>query len=811
MTNDQNEDKQLRSVALQNAQSILAAREQAERELISAKAALEAKTKELAVSLAMVQATLEAATDAILVTDTQGKITNYNRKYAEMWRISPEVIEARDYERLQEICSKHFHDPWQYLSRVTEIYSTFTQESFDLLTLIDGRVIEMVSTIQHIEGENVGRVWSFRDITDRTKAEEETRRQQEWFRVTLQSIGDAVITTDIHSRVTFLNPMAETLTGWSSKEATGQPLKAVFNIINEKSRKPALHPIDQVLREGIIVELSNDTALIARNGAETSIEDSAAPIWDSTGKLLGAVMVFHDVINKRQAEETLQQSEQKLRAIFNQAAVGIATIDLEGRWEEVNQKFSDILGYTREELMQVPFRDLTYSEDLPRTNQKVKELLAGYIPDYSLEKRYIRKDGAVVWNLETVTLFRDAEGNPRQFLVVVEDITLRKKAEEDSLRLSAVVESSDDAIISKTLTGSITSWNRAAEKMFGYTTPEVLGKSISILFPPERLEEEREIIARLKRGERVDHYETERIRKDGTLLNVSLTVSALKDHNGQIIGASKIARDITERKRAEAELRQAQEKLSLYAEELEKQVAVRTAYLDESIQSLESVCYTIAHDLRAPLRAMQGFTQIIVEDYAPAFDEEGRALTSRIVSAATRMDALIRDLLEYAKLSHVDLPCQTLDLNKAIQKVMETETLHSEVISKKAQILIQPLPSVWGNQTIIEQILTNILANALKFVEKDKPPIIEIWSESMEQGPRIFIKDNGIGIAEEYRDRIFEMFQRLHENEKQYAGTGVGLAIVKKGIERIGGRVGLDTRVSNGTCLYLDFLPGESL
>jgi len=809
MTNDQNEDVQLRSVALQNAQSILAAREQAERELISAKAALEAKTKELAISLAMVQATLEAATDAILVTDTQGQITNYNRKYTEMWKIPSEVIETRDYKRLQEICSKHLHDSWQYLLRINEIYSNSTQESFDQLRLIDGRVIEMVSTIQHVEDKNGGRVWNFRDITDRTKAEEEVRRQQEWLRVTLESIGDAVITTDIHSQVTFLNPIAEILTGWPFEEALGQPLKTVFNIINEKSRQPALHPIDQVLREGIIVELSNHTALIARDGTEISIEDSAAPIRDFTGKLLGAVMVFHDVINKRQAEEALRQSEQKLRAIFNQAAVGIATIDLEGQWEEVNQKFSDILGYTHEELLQIPLRDLTYSEDLPRSNQKIEELLAGHISDYALEKRYIRKDGSLVWSLDTVTLLWDAEGNPRQFLVIVEDITLRKKVEEDSLRLSAVVESSDDAIISKTLTGIITSWNQAAERMFGYTAPEVLGKSISILFPPERLEEERDIIARLKRGERVDHYETERIRKDGTFLNVSLTVSALKDHNGQIIGASKIARDITERKRAEVELRQAQEKLNLYAEELEKQVVARTAYLDESIRSLESVCYTIAHDLRSPLRAMQGFTQIIAEDYAPAFDEEGRALTSRIVTATTRMDALIHDLLEYAKLSHVDLPCQTLDLNEVMQKVMEA--LHSDIISKKAQILIQSLPPVWGNQTIVEQILTNILTNALKFVEKNEPPSIEIWSESMEGGPRIFIKDNGIGIAEKHQDRIFEMFQRLHENEKQYAGTGVGLAIVKKSIERIGGSVGLYALESQGSCFYLDFLPGENL
>jgi PAS domain S-box-containing protein len=809
MPDDQNEDLQLRSVALQNAKSILAARERAEGELTTAKAALESKTEELAVSLAMVQATLEAASDAILVTDAEGKVTNYNQKYAEMWRLSPEVMAMGEHKKIAEVCSKHVHDPWQYLVRVNEIYDVSPPESFDQLKLIDGRVIERVSTIQYIGAQNVGRVWSFRDITERTRAEEEVRQQREWFQVTLRSIGDAVITTDIQGRVTFLNPIAERLTGWSSEEASGQPLKTVFNIINEETREPAFHPIDKVLREGVIVGLSNHTALIAKNGTETSIEDSAAPIRDSAGRLSGAVMVFHDVTGKRRDEEALRENEQKLRAIFEQAAVGIVMTDLKGQFEEVNQRFSEILGYTQEELLKLTFQALTFPEDLPSTEENMQRLLAGQIADYVIEKRYIRKDGTLVWGLATVTLLKDASGQPQQLLGIIEDITSRKKAEEASSRLSAVVECSDDAIISKTLNGIITSWNKSAERIFGYEAHEVIGQPIYILFPPDRLDEEREILTRLRRGERIDHYETERIRKDGTRLNVSLTVSAIKDNNGRIIGASKIARDITERKRAENALQEAQIKLSLHAEELEKQVVQRTAHLNQSIQSLESLCYTIAHDLRAPLRAVQGFTQVILEEYAPAFDDEGKALATRVVTAATRMDALIRDLLEYAKLSHVDLPCNTLDLNTVLQKVIEN--LSQEIISKSAQISVQSLPQVWGNPTIVDQIFTNILSNALKFVNKDIVPVIEIRAESMEHGPRVFIKDNGIGIAVEHHARIFEMFQRLHENEKQFSGTGVGLAIVKKGIERIGGRVSLDARVTSGSCFYLDFQPAKNL
>ncbi|MCE0483153.1 MAG: PAS domain S-box protein [Methylacidiphilales bacterium] len=396
----------------------------------------------------------------------------------------------------------------------------------------------------------------------------------------------------------------------------------------------------------------------------------------------------------------------------------------------------------------------------------------------------------------------ESEQKPQPSPEVVEDIAERKKAEEISLHLRAVVESSDDAIISKTLDGIITSWNKGAERIFGYTASEVIGQPIYILFPPDRMEEEAHILSRIRRGERIEHYETERVRKDGARLDISLTISAIRDNKGQIIGASKIARNITERKKAEKALQEAQLQLGRHADELEKQVAQRTAHLHESIQSLESVCYTIAHDLRAPLRAIQGFTQILLEDYSQAFDDEGKRLAHRITAAATRMDALIRDLLEYAKLSHVDLPCRLLDLSSIVQKVMEN--LMPEIAAKKARIEIKDLPSVWGNETILEQVFTNLLSNALKFVAPETVPDIHIWSEKRETGVRVYIQDNGIGVVAEHHARIFEIFQRLHESEKQYAGTGVGLAIVKKGVERIGGKVGLDPRVVNGACFYLD-------
>ena len=311
MAADDPEEKLLRSVALQNANSILLARQRAERDLIEAKEALERKTGELARSLAMMRATLESTTNGILVTNADGEITGFNQNFVDMWRLPREVMDTRQHRKLLEVTGLQFKEPETFRARIEEIYDSSPPESFDLLELADGRVFERFTKVQSVEERNVGRVWSFRDITERKRAEEELRQQREWYQVTLSSIGDAVITTDTQGKVTFLNPVAEMMTGWKTDEASGQPLEKVFNIINEETRQPAKNPVDKVLREGIVVGLANHTALIARDGAERSIEDSAAPIRDATGNISGAVMVFHDVTERRRVEKALKDTDKK--------------------------------------------------------------------------------------------------------------------------------------------------------------------------------------------------------------------------------------------------------------------------------------------------------------------------------------------------------------------------------------------------------------------------------------------------------------------------------------------------------------------
>jgi signal transduction histidine kinase len=263
-----------------------------------------------------------------------------------------------------------------------------------------------------------------------------------------------------------------------------------------------------------------------------------------------------------------------------------------------------------------------------------------------------------------------------------------------------------------------------------------------------------------------------------------------------------LEREIVERERAEKDLQKAQTQLRRYAASLEERVAERTAHLQETIHSLEGVCYHIAHDLRAPLRAMEGYSKILLNQYAPRFDAAGEEYANRISEAAARMDLLIHGLLEYGRLGHEQFPVETVQSGMVLDKVLGL--LKCEIARKKAEVRIQgEWPAIVGNGKLFEIVLTSLISNALKFVAPDVAPQVKLHTEGHGGMVRFCVQDNGIGIAPEYLAKVFHIFERLH-TKGSYAGTGIGLAIATKAAERMDGRVGVESRPNQGSRFWIE-------
>ncbi len=372
---------------------------------------------------------------------------------------------------------------------------------------------------------------------------------------------------------------------------------------------------------------------------------------------------------------------------------------------------------------------------------------------------------------------------------VLLDISELRQAQDRIAKLAAIVEASADAIISKTLEGVIGSWNPGAEKLYGYSAKEAIGRSISFIVPPDHPDDIPMILEKIGRGETIASHDTVRMRKDGTVVDVSLMISPIKDSTGKIIGASSIGRDITERKKYEERIKQ-------YSEEL-----------DRSNRELNHFASIVSHDLRAPLRAVSGFAGLLQKRYKEKLGADADQYISQIVEGTERMNCLIDDLIEFARVARGDKKnFAPVNINTIIETVFAN--LSEEIQESKAVITVEPLPTVSANSTLLIQLFQNLLGNAIKYCNTS--PRIHISAERKEREWLFRISDNGIGIDPGQFDRIFEIFQRLHTVD-EYAGTGIGLAVCKKIVERLGGRIWVESKHGEGSTFFFTLPVTESI
>jgi PAS domain S-box-containing protein len=592
------------------------------------------------------------------------------------------------------------------------------------------------------------------------------------------------------------------LLGYSRDELLGKEIWQIGFLPDELASHSAFRELQQ---KGFV--RYEDLPVKCKSGDQRELEIVANLYHENGHQVIQCNM--RDVTERRRAEDALRGSEERYRTLFDLGPIAVYSCDASGVIQDFNRTAVELWGRTPRPgdtdarfcgSLKLHRPDGTF---MPHDVCPMAEVLSGKIAEArDMEVQIERPDGSRVIVIVNIRPLKNERGEIIGAINCFVDITGRKTMEEAKARLAAIVESSDDAIISLDLNGIITSWNHGAERLFGYTAREAISQPVTMLIPPERPNDEPGILERIRRGESVEHYETVRRRKDGALLDISLTVSPLADARGQIVGASKIARDITERAQMEKTMREAKEILASEAVRLDSIVKERTAALTETVAELEGFSYSIAHDMRAPLRGMEGFARLLLEEHAGQLDDQAMDFLHRIASSAHRMDRLIRDVLSYSKIVKSQVLIEPLDTDRLTRDIIET---YPDLELHKAEIQIEgTLPRVLGNEAFLTQCISNLLSNALKFVSRGTRPYVKISAEPNDTHVRIFFEDNGIGIAADKQARVFRMFERIHP-ATEYEGTGMGLTIARKAAERMGGQLGLESEPGRGSRFWIQF------
>ena len=576
---------------------------------------------------------------------------------------------------------------------------------------------------------------------------------------------DGIITKTLEGVITSWNRGAEKIFGYKAHEVIGKHI----SVLIPPDRLEEEPEIIARIRRGELVD-HYETQRRRKVGSMVHISLVVSATKDDDGNIIGILKIARDITLKKRADEI----QKRMADIITLSDDGIYTKTMDGVITSWNKGAEKIYGYPRSEMVGKHVSLLIPPQRFDEEPMIMDRIARGESIDH-YETERVTRDGKIVNISLSVSPVKESGERITGALIVARDITLTKRATERETWLASIINFSDDAIISKTLEGIITSWNRGAERIFGYTPDEVIGKHISILIPPGRTDEEPEIISKVSRGQYIHHYVTERMRKDGTTVNISLTVSPVKNAHGNIVGVSKIARDITEQKKREDEIKMLN-------------------------RELEAFNYTVAHDLRSPLRAVMNYSQILLDKHTAVLPDDARHMVGRIVRQSQRMDVLIEDLMALSRLGLQPLEKSTIDMAALVKETVDEIQAHEN--GKRLEINIHTLHNAWGDRSLLKQVWDNLIGNAVKYSRKTSAAIIiDIGYTLADNNIVFYVRDNGIGFDMNYAPKLFKAFQRLHNNS-EYEGTGIGLAIVDQIISKHGGKVWAEATPGQGATFY---------
>lgn len=490
----------------------------------------------------------------------------------------------------------------------------------------------------------------------------------------------------------------------------------------------------------------------------------------------------------KKAAKPVTTTGERYRALIEINLDPLVIIDPSGKITDVNEAALSITGKSREQLLKSKL-SAYFTEPA-----KVEELIRNLFAEESATNIYLslQNEGSQTEVLFNASVYNDVGDKKTEAVIVLRDVTPQKKAEQQTAQLAAIVTSSTDAIISKSIDGTINVWNKSAEKIFGYTAAEAIGQNVSILIPPGLENEEKSLMEKVKNGEVIEQYETLRKRKDGKQINVSFSVSPIRDSSGKITGISKIVREVTEQKRFEKELIEAKRNA-----EREKKIA------EEAMEAKQQFLSNMSHEIRTPLNAIIGFTKVVLKTN---LDEKQKEYLNAIKVSGDALIVLINDILDLAKveagkMSFEEIPFKLYDSISSMLHLFETKLLKKKI--ELVKYYDENIPEVLlGDAVRLHQIILNLVSNAIKFTSQGKITVsVKLKHEDAENTTVEFlVEDTGIGIAEDKLDTIFNNFQQASSGTARvYGGTGLGLAIVKQLVLSQGGSLQVKSKVDEGS------------
>jgi PAS domain S-box-containing protein len=736
---------------------------------------------------------LEQLPVPMFLKSRDGRYLGVNRAWEELFGLERERFLGK---QVRDLYPQHPEIAETHALKDRELYERPGAQSYEMpIVTPDGRrrdTIYYKATFPAGERPE-GLVGAILDVTARKAAEAAVRDSEERWRATIDSASEGMLIYDRALNVVSANRAAERILKLRASELIGKPgFTSILTVIGEDGKPLGQddRPTRITVRTGKL-QTGRVIGIRRADGSITwlSVNTSFLRRRDESD-YYGLVSTVSDITAQHDAEARLKESEARFRRTFELAGSGIAHIGMDRRFIRVNRRLCEILGYPQEELLRLTGRQISHPDDLDIINEQRPRLYAGETDAVRVEKRYLRKDGSVVWVHFSMTVERDAEGKPLYEIGVYEDITAQLDAQlrlrESEARYRQTFELAASGIC-HVRDGRFVRVNRRLCEILGYPEQELLGKHVKEISHPDDRDVTDADRARIRKGE-IDsaRFEKRYIRADGAVVWCRIAITLARDVFGVPQYEVAIFDDITDRKKAEAALTEAHDELT------------------RSNAELEQFAYVASHDLQEPLRMVASYTQLLARRYDDRLDKDAREFMVYIVDGASRMKQLIEDLLAYSRVGTKGIEFKRVSAEAALRRALFN--LRSAIDETGAVVTHDPLPTLPADEVQLGQLLQNLIGNALKF-RSPAAPRIHIETMESELDWQFEVRDNGIGIEPQYYERIFMVFQRLH-NKGEYPGTGIGLAICKKVVERHGGRIWVESRPGEGSSFFFT-LPKE--